>query len=354
MKTSLINEFTEAIIKWYEENKRELPWRESSDPYLIWISEIILQQTRVVQGYDYFLRFVKRFPDVQTLADADEDEVMKYWQGLGYYSRARNLHAAAKSMNGVFPKTYAEVLALKGVGEYTAAAVCSFAYGMPYAVVDGNVYRVLSRYFGIDTPIDSTEGKKLFAALADEMLDRKRPALYNQGIMDFGAIQCTPQSPDCLFCPLADSCSALAKGLVAKLPVKQHKTKTTNRYFNYIYVRAGAHTFISKRTADDIWKNLFELPLIETPVALSEEEFLALPEFRAFFAQGEQPVVRSVCREVKHVLSHRVIYADFYEVTLPEETASFSKFQKIKAEELEQYAVSRLVHAFIEKYIAPK
>ena len=160
-----MNEFTEAIIKWYEENKRELPWRESSDPYLIWISEIILQQTRVVQGYDYFLRFVERFPDVRTLADAEEDEVMKYWQGLGYYSRARNLHAAAKSMDGVFPKTYPEVLALKGVGEYTAAAVCSFAYGMPYAVVDGNVYRVLSRYFGIDTPIDSTEGKKLFAVL---------------------------------------------------------------------------------------------------------------------------------------------------------------------------------------------
>lgn len=204
---------------------------------------------------------------------------MKYWQGLGYYSRARNLHAAAKSMNGVFPETYPEVLALKGVGEYTAAAICSFAYGMPYAVVDGNVYRVLSRYFGIDTPIDSTEGKKLFAALADEMLDKKQPALYNQGIMDFGAIQCTPQSPDCLFCPLADSCSALSTGRVTQLPVKQHKTKTTNRYFNYIYVRAGAHTYINKRTANDIWKNLFELPLIETPVALSEEEFLALPEF---------------------------------------------------------------------------
>lgn len=354
MMTGPMNKFNETIIEWYKENKRELPWRESSDPYLIWISEIILQQTRVVQGYDYFLRFIKRFPDVRTLADADEDEVMKYWQGLGYYSRARNLHAAAKSMNGVFPKTYPEVLALKGVGEYTAAAICSFAYGMPYAVVDGNVYRVLSRYFGIDTPIDSTEGKKLFAALADEMLDRKQPALYNQGIMDFGAIQCTPQSPDCLFCPLVDSCSALAKGLVAKLPVKQHKTKTTNRYFNYIYVRAGAHTFISKRTADDIWKNLFELPLIETPVAVSEEEFLALPEFRALFAPGEQPVVRSVCREVKHVLSHRVIYANFYEVTLPGETASFGKFQKIKAEELEQYAVSRLVHAFIEKYIDSK
>ena len=226
---------------------------------------------------------------------------------------------------------------------------------MPYAVVDGNVYRVLSRYFGVDTPIDSTEGKKLFAALADEMLDRKQPALYNQGIMDFGAVQCTPQSPDCLFCPLAESCSALSAGRVAQLPVKQHKTKTTNRYFNYIYVRAGAYTFINKRTADDIWKNLFELPLIETSVAMSEEEFLALPEFRELVAEGEKPVVvRSVCREVKHVLSHRVIYANFYEVTLPAESASFGNYRKIKAEELGQYAVPRLVHAFIEKYVDSK
>lgn len=346
-----MNNFSRTIIEWYDDNKRDLPWRESADPYLIWISEIILQQTRVVQGYDYFVRFIKRFPDVRTLAEAEEDEVMKYWQGLGYYSRARNLHTAAKSMNGVFPTTYPEVLALKGVGEYTAAAICSFAYGMPYAVVDGNVYRVLSRYFGIDTPIDSTEGKKLFAALANEMLDKKHPAVYNQAIMDFGAIQCTPQSPACLFCPLAGGCSALAKGLVAQLPVKQHKTKTTNRYFNYIYVRAGAYTFIHKRTVDDIWKNLFELPLIEVSAPLSEEEFLALPEFRSLFAPEDKPLVRSVCREVKHVLSHRVIYANFYEVTLPGDTHSFSSFQKIKTEELEQYAVSRLVHAFIEKYV---
>ena len=343
-----MNIFSEAIVEWYKEYKRDLPWRESSDPYRIWISEIILQQTRVAQGYDYFLRFIKRFPDVKALADADEDEVMKYWQGLGYYSRARNLHAAAKSMNGVFPKTYPEVLALKGVGEYTAAAICSFAYGMPYAVVDGNVYRVLSRYFGIDTPIDSTEGKKLFAALADEMLDKKQPALYNQGIMDFGAIQCTPQSPDCLFCPLADSCSALSTGRVAQLPVKQHKTKTTNRYFNYIYVRAGAHTYINKRTANDIWKNLFELPLIETPVALSEEEFLALPEFRSLIASGENPVIRLVCRDVKHVLSHRVIYANLYEVALPEDTKSFANFQKIRLEELDKYAISKLVQILIQ------
>ena len=343
--------FSNTIEKWYQEYKRELPWRESADPYVIWISEIILQQTRVVQGYDYFMRFMKRFPDVATLAQADEDEVMKYWQGLGYYSRARNLHAAAKSMNGVFPKTYPEVRALKGVGDYTAAAICSFAYNMPYAVVDGNVYRVLSRYLGIDTPIDSTEGKKLFAAVADELLDKKNPALYNQAIMDFGAIQCSPQSPNCMFCPLASGCSALAGGMVAQLPVKQHKTKTTNRYFNYIYVRMGAYTLINKRTGNDIWKNLFEFPLIETPEAVSEEEFPALPEFRAMFAEGETPIVRLVCRDEKHVLSHRVIYANFYMVDLPENSQSFTSYQKIKADELEQYAVSRLVHAFIEKYI---
>lgn len=344
-----MNEFSKTIREWYEVNKRELPWRESSDPYLIWISEIILQQTRVAQGYDYFVRFVSRFPDVKALAEAEEDEVMKFWQGLGYYSRARNLHAAARSMNGVFPKTYPEVLALKGVGEYTAAAICSFAYGMPYAVVDGNVYRVLARYFGIDTPIDSTEGKKLFAALAQEMLDEEHPADYNQGIMDFGAMQCTPQSPNCLFCPLAEGCVALRKGLVAKLPVKQHKTKTTNRFFHYIYVRAGAHTFINKRTGDDIWKNLFELPLIETEKAVTEEEFLGLKELREML--GEKSVVHLVCSGVKHVLSHRVIYADFYEVTVPEETDGFGGFLKIKAEELGQYAVPKLVQAFIEKYV---
>ena len=345
--------FSRKLIDWYRENGRDLPWRRTKNPYLIWISEIILQQTRVVQGYDYYQRFVARFPDVFALAAADEDEVMKYWQGLGYYSRARNLHAAARRMAeaGGFPVTYAGVRALKGVGEYTAAAICSFAYDMPYAVVDGNVYRVLSRWLGIDTPIDSTEGKKLFAALADEMLDKSRPAAYNQAIMDFGAIQCTPQSPNCMFCPLADSCSALSKGLVMQLPVKQHRIKTSNRYFNYIYVRMGACTFIHKRTADDIWKNLFELPLVETDRNLSEEEFLSSASFRSLIAEGEVPEVRLVFRNVKHVLSHRVIYANFYEVVLPENSRSFSEYQCIRMEDLEQYPVSRLVHAFLEKYL---
>lgn len=347
-----MNILTEVLLEWYAGNKRELPWRETNDPYVIWISEIILQQTRVVQGYEYFLRFVRRFPDVEALASASEDEVMKYWQGLGYYSRARNLHAAARSMNGVFPVTYKEVRALKGVGDYTAAAICSFAYNMPYAVVDGNVYRVLARYFGIDTPIDSTEGKKIFAALAEEMLDKSHPADYNQAIMDFGAIQCTPQTPNCLFCPLSDSCSALLKGKVMQLPVKQHETKTTNRYFNYIYVRMGAYTLIHKRTENDIWKNLFELPLIETEKDLSEEEFLLCRQLHDFFKEvGEGIKVCSVLRNVKHVLSHRVIYANFYEVELPEGTPSFSDYQKIRIEDLDQYAVPRLIHAFLEKYV---
>lgn len=347
-----MSKFSDILVDWYGVNKRDLPWRETGDPYIIWISEVILQQTRVAQGYDYFLRFVRRFPDVGTLANAGEDEVMKYWQGLGYYSRARNLHEAAKSITGKFPDTYEGVRALKGVGDYTAAAICSCAYNLPYAVVDGNVYRVLSRYLGIDTPIDSTEGKKLFALLADEMMDKKQPGLYNQAIMDFGAIQCTPASPDCLFCPLADSCVALAKGLVGKLPVKQHKTKTINRYFNYIYVRMGAYTFLNKRRGNDIWKNLFEFPLIETDVETAEEELFALPAFRSLFADGEVASVRCVLKNVKHVLSHRIIYANFYEVELPEDSKSFSAYRKVETDELERYAVPRLIHSFMEKYLA--
>ncbi|WP_373722111.1 A/G-specific adenine glycosylase [Bacteroides heparinolyticus] len=346
-----MNFFSEILLNWYAENKRHLPWRSTSDPYVIWISEIILQQTRVGQGYDYFLRFVNRFPDVVALASASEDEVMKYWQGLGYYSRVRNLHAAAKSMNGVFPKTYENVLSLKGVGEYTAAAICSFAYGMPYAVVDGNVYRVLARYWGIDTPIDSTEGKKAFKTLAEELLDKTRPADYNQAIMDFGALQCIPQSPNCRECPLAVSCRALAERQVMRLPVKQHKTKTVNRYFNYIYVRMGEYTLIRKRTENDIWKNLFELPLVEVDKDLSEEELLACPQLHAFFVEGENPVIRPILRNVKHILSHRVIYANFYEVILPAGSQSFPGYLRIKTEELGDYAVSRLIHAFLEKYI---
>ena len=347
--------FSRKLIDWYRENGRDLPWRRTKNPYLIWISEIILQQTRVVQGYDYYQRFVARFPDVFALAAADEDEVMKYWQGLGYYSRARNLHAAARRMAeaGGFPVTYAGVRALKGVGEYTAAAICSFAYDMPYAVVDGNVYRVLSRWLGIDTPIDSTEGKKLFVRIADELLDCECPGLYNQAIMDFGALQCTPVAPDCLFCPLSDSCVARLKGIASSLPVKQHKIKVANRYFNYIYVRMGAYTFIHKRSGNDIWKNLYEPPLVETDREWTEEELYASPQFREMLAGGEEPIVRLVRKGVKHVLSHRVIYANFYEVILPENSASFAKYQRISVEDLHKFAVSRLVNQFFSLILEP-
>ena len=350
-----MSEFADKLIGWYEENKRDLPWRDTKDPYRIWISEIILQQTRVAQGYDYFVRFMKRFPDVFTLAEAEEDEVMKYWQGLGYYSRARNLHAAARSMAeaGGFPVVYQDVLALKGVGEYTAAAICSFAYDMPYAVVDGNVYRVLSRWMGIDAPIDSTQGKKLFAQVAQELMDKKRPAIYNQAIMDFGALQCTPSSPNCLFCPLSDSCLALAQGKVDALPVKQHKTKVTNRFFNYIYVRTGGYTFIRKRTGNDIWKNLYEPLLIETDMDLSEN--IEVFEQKLLDVLGKTPwhFLKPVKQGVKHVLSHRIIHANFYELVLPEDFGALEGYQRVAEEDLYKFAVSNLVSQFFSLILEP-
>lgn len=346
-----MEDISSILLDWYKVNKRLLPWRETKDAYQIWISEIILQQTRVVQGLDYFLRFMERFPCVEMLAEANEDEVMKLWQGLGYYSRARNLHAASKQIvaMGGFPKTYEEVHSLKGIGDYTAAAICSIAYDLPHAVVDGNVYRVLSRLLGISTPIDSTEGKREFTTLANALLDKRHPGEFNQAIMDFGALQCTPANPSCESCPLSERCVAKMEGRVGELPVKEHKVKTKNRYFNYIYVRAGAYTFINKRTKNDIWRNLYEFPLIETNEPLSEEEFYALPSLQDMIADGEKPLFRLVCKGVKHVLSHRVIWANFYEVTLPENSHSFNSFLRIRMEELNDFPVSRLVSLFLEK-----
>ena len=251
-----MNLFATTIIDWYKENKRDLPWRDTKDPYKIWISEIILQQTRVVQGYDYYCRFMEHFPDVETLAKASEDEVMKCWQGLGYYSRARNLHEAARTIaeKGAFPVRYEDVRALKGVGDYTAAAICSFAYDMPYAVVDGNVYRVLSRWLGVEEPIDTGAGKKLYASLADEMMDKSRPALYNQAIMDFGALQCVPSSPSCLFCPLSDSCVALQKNLVDKLPWKGGAVYT-GEWKNDLKNGKGTMVWDDKSKYEGDWKD---------------------------------------------------------------------------------------------------
>ena len=341
-----MKDFSKILLKWYKIHKRPLPWRDTQDPYRIWISEIILQQTRVAQGYDYFLRFMERFPNVQTLAEAPEDEVLKYWEGLGYYSRARNLHTAAKSMNGVFPSTYEGVRALKGVGEYTAAAICSFAYRMPYAVVDGNVYRVLARLFGLHTPTDSTEGKKQIAALAQDLLDKKFPDDHNQAIMDFGATQCVPQSPNCKVCPFVKRCKAFSAGEVDLLPIRTAKVQTLNRYFTYIYVRQGGYTWLRRRPAGDIWQGLYELPMLESVKEITPQSLKKTDFWKNLFGRKSPRFLQG---PVKHVLSHRVIYAWFYEVEIADGEILGQDFIKVPVKDVKKYAFPRLVQKFLTK-----
>ncbi|MBK6829719.1 MAG: A/G-specific adenine glycosylase [Flavobacteriales bacterium] len=260
--------FTKALLPWYAEHKRPLPWRETRDPYRIWLSEVILQQTRVEQGREYWHRFVETYPTVAELAAATEDQVLRLWQGLGYYSRARNLRTAAKQVveehMGGFPDSYEGLKGLKGVGEYTAAAIGSIAFGLVEPVVDGNVYRVLARVFGIDTPIDSTAGRKQFRELAAALIDHEQPGEHNQAVMELGATVCTPLKPTCGECPLARKCIARATDRIDKLPVKTGKTKVRTRHFNYLHIERGDKTFLRKRTGKDIWHGLYELPLIET------------------------------------------------------------------------------------------
>ena len=346
-------DFTAAVVAWYKEHGRELPWRGTRDPYLIWISEIILQQTRVAQGLAYFRRFVERFPDVRALAAAEEDEVMRCWQGLGYYSRARNLHAAAREIverhGGEFPQDYAEVLALKGVGEYTAAAICSFAWGMPRAVVDGNVYRVLARFFGIATPIDTGRGKREFAELAQELLDKREPDVYNQAMMDFGAVQCTPQAPACLVCPLRDGCRALAEGRVAELPAKQGRTEVKPRYFNYLDVHCGGVHLLRRREGKDIWRNLYEFPLVETAEAV---DWLVLEQgeaYRRLVAGAGTVAVRRMTEMPRHVLSHRVIYARVYDLEVERFGEGMADYVQVAEGDEGRYAVPRLVELYWER-----
>ncbi len=344
-------EFARLLIEWYHEHKRDLPWRNTNDPYLIWISEIILQQTRVAQGYAYYQRFIERFPNLESLAASEENEVLKYWQGLGYYSRARNLHQAAISVNGVFPVRYEDILKLKGVGIYTAAAICSFAYNQPHAVVDGNVYRVLSRFFGVNEPIDSGKGKKIFASLAHDLLDKVQPALYNQAIMDFGALQCAPLSPDCTVCPFKNRCFAFNHNMVSSLPIKQNKTKTSERFFYYLLIRDNGNIYLNKRTENDIWKNLYELPLIESNTALAVDDFIRKQEFASIFKENSVVNVR-LLNKTKHVLSHRIIYADFYELEAQDIKMDFlSKYTRLNMADLELYPVSRLMHNFFENFL---
>lgn len=343
---------SDILIDWYHKNKRDLPWRDIEDPYRIWISEIILQQTRVNQGMSYYLRFVERFPTVAVLAEADEDEVLNYWQGLGYYSRARNLHKAAKQVmtdfGGIFPAEHSKVLTLAGIGSYTAAAICSFAYHQPHSVVDGNVYRVLSRLFGIETPVDSGKGKTEFALLARQLLSDHDPASHNQAIMEFGALQCVPVSPDCAGCPLVTSCKAFELQQIANLPVKSKKTKVTNRFFNYFFIEHDGHTFLQKRIGRDVWQNLYEFPLIETDRLLSAAELFSSEEFNSIFGNINSVEIYKISNPMKHVLSHRVIYAQFVCVNVSELSEKLQKSIQISIRDIDRYPVSRLMEMFLE------
>ena len=330
--------FTTTILQWFSENGRALPWRETRDPYAIWLSEIILQQTRIEQGRPYWERFMHRWPTVEALAEASEDEVLREWQGLGYYSRARNLHQAAKQIvaRGGFPTTLEGLRSLKGVGDYTAAAIGSFAFGLPAAVVDGNVYRVLARHYGIATPINTTEGKKEFAALAQSLL----PGLsgfsgrfglsvygeYNQALMDFGATQCTPQSPQCPSCPLQETCVAFREGRISELPVKQRTLKVKERHLTYIYIRYNGETALRRRPAGDIWQGLYE-PLLTDRV----------------------PCGAVLLRQnVKHVLTHRVLYADFWLWEPAERPLLPEGYFWVPESDLDRYAVPRLIELLFD------
>ncbi|MDD2326749.1 MAG: A/G-specific adenine glycosylase [bacterium] len=344
---------TTLLMQWYGEHKRELPWRETCDPYHIWISEVILQQTRIAQGIGYYHRFTKRFPDLQTLAAAREEEVLKVWQGLGYYSRARNLHQAAREMvtrhNGHLPETYAELLALKGVGQYTAAAVASIAFHQPYAVVDGNVYRILTRLFAIEQAIDTPAGKRMVAEIAQSLLPAGNPGEYNQAIMDFGALICTPSQPRCGDCVLRESCLAYGTGNVASFPVKERKSKIRNRYFHYFHILHGNHTYLQKRDASGIWKNLYEFPLIETGEAVDFLQLEKSDAFRQLFSALPGLHI-SHALTLRHQLTHQLIHTCFYRVTIPEDTL-FNPPAHLLAtshEALHDYPVARLTHKYIE------
>lgn len=373
-------EFANTIISWFRENGRALPWRETRDPYAIWLSEIILQQTRIVQGWEYWERFMAQYPTVEDLAAAHEDEVLKLWQGLGYYSRARNLHTAAKQIValGHFPDTLEGIKQLKGVGDYTAAAIGSFAFDIPAAVVDGNVYRVLARYFGIDTPINSTQGKKEFAALAKSLLPSSKAsdslptsspvAAYNQAMMDFGAIQCTPQSPKCLLCPLAETCEAMRSNRVAELPVKQKTMKVKTRHLSYIYIRCKGMTAIRRRGEGDIWQGLWE-PFNASDIAeacaspssekasLSSTKFSTsltnLSSFKSELAAdlhlSNVDALQLLAQDVKHVLTHRILLADFYLLETDAHPQLPDDYIWIKEEEIEDYGIPRLIELLLEK-----
>jgi A/G-specific adenine glycosylase len=341
--------FSGELIKWYQKHKRDLPWRNEKDAYRIWLSEIILQQTQVVQGLAYYYKFTQKYPDIKQLAKANEDEVLKLWQGLGYYSRARNLlftaQTVTKEHKGVFPQNYLEIRNLKGIGDYTAAAIASFAFDLPHAVVDGNVYRLLSRVFGIWEPIDSTQGKKQFFELANQLLDPKKAAIHNQSIMEFGSQYCKPVKPDCPNCVLKEKCFAFKHGKVGELPVKSKKTKVKKRHFNYLVIANGkGDVLIRRREKNDIWKGLYEFEMIETDKPVADAKLFGSSEFMELV--GKDFSVRHVSKTYKHILSHQILMAKFYVIELSklkERTGT----TKTNLKKLDGFAFPRLIEKFL-------
>lgn len=341
-----------TLINWYNSNKRDLPWREETDPYRIWISEVILHQTRVAQGLDYYYRFIHNYPTIQSLAEATENDVLNMWKGLGYYSRARNIHKAAQMIveqfGGEFPNTYNDIIKLPGVGPYSAAAIASFAYNHTHAVVDGNVQRVIARLFGVYTLPDSTTGKKEFQFIADSLIDKQNPAEHNQAIMEFGALLCTPQAPRCIECPFAEICEAHRTDSISSLPTKKKKKESKLRYFNYLYVEEeNNYIYLQKRTANDIWKNLYELPLIETAAPYSLKELSESVLFRSLFGD-EKIEITLIADQIKHILSHQTIIVSLYKIKIEKIKQTPTHFVRVSKNRIDEYPHSRLISILLE------
>ena len=345
--------FTKRMIEWNRtENDRSMPWKGEKDPYRIWISEVILQQTRVEQGWAYYERFIARFPDVQALATAKDEEVFKYWEGLGYYSRCRNLLFSARfihqELGGKFPTTYAGIAALKGIGPYTAAAIASFGFGLPHAVVDGNVIRVLSRFFGLDIPVDQPASRKLFFERADELLDKKNPAEYNQAIMDFGATICKPRIPLCESCPMQSSCKAYALGMVDQLPLKAKKLEKKKRFLHYLILEYKGSLFLRKRVDKDIWQNLFEFYLIEDDALLDAQKLLKKPVITSILKKSSFQLIESSASR-RQVLSHQALEGRFFHLRLNAKPKLPEEFIAVPQAEINQYPFPRFIQAYMEE-----
>lgn len=337
-----MTDFHLLIKDWYRQNKRDLPWRETKDPYKIWLSEVILQQTRVDQGMNYYHKFTQNYPLISDLAAAPEEQILRDWQGLGYYSRARNMHATSrevmKNYKGKFPEHFEEIRSLKGIGDYTAAAISSFAFDLPHAVVDGNVYRVLSRVFDIDTPIDTSEGKRIFHELANQLLDKNDPATHNQAIMELGAIQCKPLNPGCEICPLQTICQSFKNKTTSSRPVKSKRTKVRDRFFHFFIFDVENKVVLEKRTKKDIWQHLYQFPLLETSSETAHNVIL----------ESVQLVPFKTSKRITHILSHQRIHATFYHFNrLPE---NFKIENQVNKDDLTEFALPRLIDRYLEEY----